>query len=118
MIEKCIKEGICHSICNIYRYAKANNKYMNDYGVNIRYRLWSLILRCKQFIWSGNVPKVSSGSNLIHFKLIKDTSQFNSDLIKNDNEESDEGYFPEVYVQYLELHFYLKEWRLEKPKSL
>ena len=39
MIEKCIKEGICHSICNIYRYAKANNKYMNDYGVNIRYRL-------------------------------------------------------------------------------
>ena len=28
MVEKGIKGGICHSI---YRYMKANNKYMNDY---------------------------------------------------------------------------------------
>ena len=36
------------------------------------------------------------------FKWIKDTSQFNEDFIKNYNEESDEGYFLEVDVQYLE----------------
>ena len=33
---------------------------------------------------------------------IKYTSQFNDDFIKNYNEESDEGYFIEVDVQYLE----------------
>ena len=36
-----------------------------------------------------------------NFEWIKDTSQFNEDFIKNYNEESDEGYFLEVGVQYL-----------------
>ena len=31
MVEKVIREGMCHSI---YRYAKANNKYMKDYDKN------------------------------------------------------------------------------------
>ena len=37
------------------------------------------------------------------FELIEDSSQFNEDFAKSYNEEmkwSDEGYFPEVYVQY------------------
>ena len=37
-----------------------------------------------------------------NFELIKDTSRFNEDFIKNYNEESDKGYFLEVDVQYLE----------------
>ena len=37
-----------------------------------------------------------------NFGWIKDTSQFNEDFIKNYNEESDEGYFLEVDVQYPE----------------
>ena len=36
------------------------------------------------------------------FKWIKDASQFNENFIKNYNEESDEGYFLEDDVQYLE----------------
>ena len=36
------------------------------------------------------------------FEWIKDTSQFNEDFIKNCNEESDEGYYFEIEVQYLE----------------
>ena len=36
------------------------------------------------------------------FEQIKDSSQLNEDFIKNYNEESDEGYFLEVDVQYLE----------------
>ena len=35
-----------------------------------------------------------------NFEWIKDTSQFNDEFIKNYNEESDEGYFLEVDVQY------------------
>ena len=31
MVEKGIRGGICHSI---YRYAKANKKYMKDYDEN------------------------------------------------------------------------------------
>ena len=31
MVEKGIRGGICHSIC---RYAKADNKYMEDYDKN------------------------------------------------------------------------------------
>ena len=37
-----------------------------------------------------------------YFELLKDTSQFNKDFMKSSNEERDEGYFPEVNVQYLE----------------
>ena len=36
------------------------------------------------------------------FDWIKDTSQFNKDFIKHCTEESGEGYFLEVDVQYLE----------------
>ena len=36
------------------------------------------------------------------FEWIEDIFQFNEDFIKNYNEESDEGYFLEVDVQYLE----------------
>ena len=46
-----------------------------------------------------------------NFKWVEDTSQFNEDFIKNYNEKSEEGYFLEVHVQYLEklyeLHSYL-----------
>ena len=52
-----------------------------------------------------------------NFQLIKDTSQFNKDFMKDYNEESEEEYFLEVNVQYMEklyelymtYHFYLKE---------
>ena len=50
-----------------------------------------------------------------NFEWIKYTSQFNEYFIKNYNEESDEGYFFEVDIQYLaNLHephndFYQKE---------
>ena len=37
-----------------------------------------------------------------NFEWIKDTSQFNEDFIESYNEESDEGYFLEFDVQYIE----------------
>ena len=61
-----------------------------------------------------------------NFEWIKDTSQFNEDFIKNCNEESDEGYFVEVDVQYLEklheLHndllFLPERMKIEKVEKL
>ena len=61
-----------------------------------------------------------------NFELIKDTSQFNEDFIKNYNEESDEGYFLEVDVQYLEklhelhndLPFLPERMKIEKVEKL
>ena len=58
--------------------------------------------------------------------MVKDTSQFNEDFIKRYNEESDEGYFLEVDVQYLEklheIHNYLpflpERMKIEKSKKL
>ena len=51
-----------------------------------------------------------------NFEWIKGISQFNEDFIKSYNEETHEGYFLEVDVQYLEnykkfiitYHFYLR----------
>ena len=53
---------------------------------------------CKSFIWLGNVTKFPVND----FEWIEDTSQFTKNFIKCYNEESDEGYFREVDVQYLE----------------
>ena len=56
-------------------------------------------MRCKWFIWLSNVAKASINNS----DWIKDTFQDNKDFIKNYNEESDEKYFIEVNVQYLEI---------------
>ena len=77
MVEKGIRGGLCRSI---YRYAKANNKYMNDsdknkessynqyWDVNNLYR-WPMLQK---------LP-------VNNFEWIKDTSQCNEDFIKNYN---------------------------------
>ena len=60
------------------------------------------------------------------FEWMKDTSQFSEDFIKNYNEESDDGYFFEVDVQYLEklhelhndLPFLPERMKIEKVKKL
>ena len=51
---------------------------------------------------------------LVTNEWIKDAPQFNEDFIKYFNEESDEGYFLEVGVQYI------VAWKNEnwKPKGL
>ena len=118
MVEKDIIGGICHSI---YQYAKVNNKHMKDYDKNkessyIQY--WEVNnLYC--WVMSLKLP-------VNNFEWIKDTSQFNEDLIKSYNEESDEGYFLEVDVQYPEklhelhndLPFLPEKMKIEKVEKL
>ena len=61
-----------------------------------------------------------------NFEWIEDTSQLNKSFIKNYNEESNDGYFLEVDVQYLgklderrnDLPFLSERIKIEKAKSL
>ena len=94
MVEKGIRGGICHSI---YRYAKANNKYMKDYDKNKEssYLQYWDVNNLYGWAMSQKLP-------VNNFEWIKDTSQFNEDFIKSYKKESDEGYFLEVDIQYLE----------------
>ena len=119
MVEKNIRGGICHAI---YRYAKANNKYMKDYDKNKEssyLKYWDVN---NLFGWA-----MSQKLPVIKFEWYKDTSQFNEDFIKNYNEESNKGYFLEVDIQHPEklheLHNYLpfspkKKKKIEKFEKL
>ena len=106
---------------SIYRYAKANNKYMKGYNKNkessyIQY--WD-VNNLYGWAMSQKVP-------VNNFEWIKDTSQFNEDFIKNYNEESDERYFVKVDVQYIEklhelhndLPVLLERMKIEKVENL
>ena len=94
MVEKGIRGGICHAI---HQYAKANNKYVKDYDKNKEssyLKYWD-VNNLYGWAMSQKLP-------VNEFEQIKDTSKFNEDFIKNYNEDSGEGYFLEVDVQYSE----------------
>ena len=80
------------------------------------------IKNCHIFnIWDVNnlyVWAMSQKLQVNNFEWIEDTSQFNEDLIKNYNEESDEGYFLEVYIQHLEKLYELHNDLLFLPEIM
>ena len=118
MVEKGIRGGISHSI---YRYAKANNKYIKDYDKNEEspYLQYWGVNNLYGWAMAQKLP-------VNNFEWTKYTFQFNEDFIKNYNEKSDEGYFLEVVVQYLEkLHgfhndcpFLPERMKIEKDEKL
>ena len=57
-----------------------------------------MILGCKSFLWLSNFQELPVND----FECIGYTSQFNDGFIKNNNQESDEGYSLQVNIQYLE----------------
>ena len=74
---------------------------------------------CKRFRTTSQKLPVNN------FESIEDTSQFSEDFMKSYNEESDEGYFLEIDVQYPEklyefqndLPFSLKRIKVKNKKS-
>ena len=94
MVKKGIRGGTCRSI---YRYSKANNKYMIDYDKNKKssYIQYWILKNLYGWAMSQKLP-------VDNIEWIKDTSQFNEDFIKKYNKVSNEGYFLEVDVQYFE----------------
>ena len=94
MVKKGIRGGTCRSI---YRYSKANNKYMIDYDKNKKSSYIQYWILNNLYGWA-----MSQKLPVDNIEWIKDTSQFNENFIKKYNKVSNEGYFLKVDVQYFE----------------
>ena len=92
MIESGIRGGMCQSI---HRYAKANNKYMNNYDKSMK----SSYL---MYLDANNLYRLAMSKKLPvnGFKWENDLSRFNENFIKNYNENSDVEYFLQVDLEY------------------
>ena len=92
MIEAGIRGGMCQSV---YRYAKANNKYMKNYDKSIESSYLMYLDANNLYGWAMSQKLPVNG-----FKWENDLSRFNENFIKNYNENSDVGYFLEVDIEY------------------
>ena len=92
MVEEGIRGGICHSI---HRYAKANNKYMENYNKNEESLYIQYLDANKLCGWA-----MSQKLPVNNFKWVEDTSKINEEFIKNYNENSNKGYILEVDVKH------------------
>ena len=92
MIESGIRGGMCQSI---HRYAKANNKYMNNYDKSIKSSYLLYLDANNLYGWAMSKKLPVNG-----FKWENDLSRFNENFIKNYNENSGVGYFLEVDIEY------------------
>ena len=118
MVEEGIRGGICHSI---HRHAKANNKYMENYGEN---KESSYI----QYLDANTLNGWAMSQKLPvnNFKWVKDTWRINQKFIINYNENSKKGYILEVNVKYpkklhdlhSDLPFLPKRMKIDKCKNL
>ena len=92
MIEKGNRGGICHAI---YRYAKANNKYMKYYDENKKISYILYLDANNLYGWAMSQKLPVDG-----FKWVKILSKMNEDFIKNYDEDSYKGNILEVDVEY------------------
>ena len=93
MVEKGIRSGMCQAI---HRYAKANNKYMNNYDKNIGSSNLMYLDANNLYGWG-----ISQKIPVNVFEWVEDLSQFKEDFIKTYDEKSNKGYFLEVHLFFL-----------------
>ena len=119
MIEKGIRDGICHAI---HRYSKAINKYMKNYNKN-KESSYIQYVDANNLYGKGMFQKLPlNGFNWkkMYLNLIK---KF---IKKNYDEYSNKGYILEIDVEYPKylhslhrnLQSYQKEWKLKNAIRL
>ena len=96
MYENGIRGGMCNAV---YRYAKANNKYMKNYNKNIK-SSYLVYLDANNFYGWAMSQKLPV--NDFEWIETNDLSTFNEYFIRNYDENSGTGYILEVDVKYLE----------------
>ena len=108
MVEEGIRGGICQAL---HRYAKANNKYMNNCDKSIK----SLYL---MYLDANNLYGCAMSQKLLvnGFKLVEKLWKVNERFIKSYNENSDIGYYLEVDVEYPKKLFHLHKDLLFLPE--
>ena len=92
MVKKGIRGGFCQAID---WYAKANNKYMNNYDKSIESSYLMYLDANNLYGWAMSQKRPING-----FKWVEDLSKFIDSFIKNYDKNSDRGYFFEVDVDY------------------
>ena len=92
MVEKGTRGGICQAI---HKYAKANNKYMKNYNKDATSSYIEYLDAHNLYGWEMSQKLPVNG-----FKCAKKLSRFNEIFIRNYDENSDQGYFLEVDVDY------------------
>ena len=78
MVEEGIRGGMCQAI---YRYAKANNKYVNNYDKSIKSSYLMYLDANNLYGCAMSQKRPVDG-----FKWVKDLSKFNESFIKNYDE--------------------------------
>ena len=89
MAEARIRGGMCQST---HRYGKANNKYMKDYDKKIESSYLTYLDANNLYGWAMS-RKISVNGFIWYNSYLLD---FTEDFLKNDDENSDEGYFLEL----------------------
>ena len=94
MVEKGIRGGMCNAV---YRYAKANNKYMKNYNKNIESSYLEYLDANNLYGWAMSQKLTVDG-----FKQIEEDnlSKLDEKFIKNYTENGDKGCILEVDVEY------------------
>ena len=94
MVEKGIRGGMCHAI---HKYAKANNKYMNDYDKDIESSYLEYLDANNLYGWAMSQKLPVDGFEWVEED---DLSKFDKSFIKNYDGNSDNGYIFEADIEY------------------
>ena len=95
MVEKGIRRGICHSI---HRYAKANNKYMQNYNNNEKSSYIQYLDTNNLYGWV--MPKKLPVNGFKWLDTSETSNKINEDFTKNYDENNDKGYILEADIKY------------------
>ena len=106
MVEEGIRGGICHSI---HRYAKANNKYMENYNENKESSYIQYLDANNLYGWamSQKLPKNN-------FKSVEGTSRINEEL----DVKVDVKYPKKLHDSHSDLPFLPRRIKIDKCKKL